>query len=77
MAVTMLKLRAALIDGYISVLHGIHDGNDNYHHTSSNPQIEAYATQMYQYLEALVSDKNCTFPPELLKQMFELYIDIV
>ena len=32
---------------------------------------------MFQYLEAMVSNTNLTFPPELLKAMFELYIDLV
>lgn len=31
---------------------------------------------MFQYLEELVSQKEMSFPPELLKPMYELYLDI-
>jgi hypothetical protein len=31
---------------------------------------------MFQYLEALVANKELTFPPELLKPMYELYLDL-
>ena len=40
---TLIKLRAALVDGYISILHGMHAEEDSYQKTASNPQIEAYA----------------------------------
>jgi|DeetaT_8_FD_contig_21_11866157_length_240_multi_7_in_0_out_0_2 hypothetical protein len=32
---------------------------------------------MFQYLEAMVSNTNLTFPAEQLKAMYDLYIDIV
>ena len=32
---------------------------------------------MFQYLEAMVSNTSLSFPQELLKAMFELYIDLV
>ena len=31
---------------------------------------------MFQYLEALVANKELTFPPELLRPMYELYLDL-
>lgn len=31
---------------------------------------------MFQYLEDLVSQKDLSFPPDLLKPMYELYLDI-
>ena len=31
---------------------------------------------MWQYLEAMVANKQLEFPAELLKAMFELYLDI-
>lgn len=32
---------------------------------------------MYEYLEKLVAHKELAFPPDLLKPMYELYLDLV
>jgi len=39
-------------------------------------KVEQFALQMFQYLEALVANKELAFPPELLRPMYELYLDI-
>ena len=31
---------------------------------------------MFQYLEAIVADKSLSFPRELLRPLYELYLDI-
>ena len=31
---------------------------------------------MFQYLEAVVGDKSLSFPPDLLRPLYELYLDI-
>ena len=73
------QLRIALTEAYISILHGLYeeDQNNRQHFTAENEmQVESFATQMFQYLEALVANKSMNFPQELLKPMFELYCDI-
>lgn len=73
-----MKLRTALIDGYISILHGMNPDKDNKaHQVISQADIDTHAMQMYYYLEALVSNTELAFPPSLLKEMFELFFDLI
>ena len=74
------QLRIALLDGYISILHGIQPNFDDMNYQPNQAQtaeITEFSLQMFQYLEAMVTNTALTFPPELLKTMFELYIDLV
>lgn len=73
------QLRIALLDGYISILHGLQPENEMNmpQDPARQAEIENFSLQMFQYLEAMVSNTNLTFPPELLKAMFELYVDLV
>lgn len=74
----IMKLRTALIDGYISILHGMNPDKDSQaNQVISQADIEKHAMQMYYYLEALVSNTELSFQPSLLKEMFELFFDLI
>ena len=71
-------MRIALLDGYISILHGLI--TDDYQALNNVITCEAimnFATQMFQYMEIMVQSTHLAFPTELLKSLFELYIDLV
>jgi len=72
------RLRIALCESYVSILHGL--SPDESLLTNSidhqNTQVEQFALQMYQYLEALVGNTDLAFPVQLLKPMYELFLDI-
>lgn len=55
------KLRIALLDGYISILHGLNDedeiaANAQNQLPYSTEQTEAFSIQMFHYVEALVKN---------------------
>jgi len=60
---TMQQLRLALIDCYISILHGLNEIDDEDHNINSyslnqqanNTFIEPHARAIHQYLESLLS----------------------
>ena len=68
------ELRESLIDGYISILHGFFS-------TGSGAQgdlvKENYALQMFYYIQSLVNSDGLKFSGDILKNMIELYTDIV
>lgn len=71
------RLRVAIIDAYISILHGLYpEENQTAISQQTEKMIEEFAHQMFQYLEELVAHKELNFPGELLKPMYELYLDI-
>ena len=72
------ELRVALLNSYISILHGLFNHELDGLHLASNQEErqEAFAMQMFQYLEALVRNDQIDFPVELLQPMFELYLDL-
>lgn len=73
-----MRLRTALIDGYISILHGMNPDKDSQVHQDINQvDIDNHAMQMYYYLDALVNNTELTFQPALLKEMFELFFDLI
>ena len=39
--------------------------------------ILSFTKQMFEYMEAMIKSTHLTFPTELLKSLFELYIDLV
>lgn len=78
---TLSELRVALLDCYLSILHGMHPDE---HFKHSQPQdsknlahVEPYALQMFQYVEAMVDCNHLNFTPDLLRQVFEFYVDLV
>ena len=73
----LTNLRIALIEAYISILHGlVPDDNAQQLNEQQDEQVEQFAFQMWDYLEQMVKRKDLQFPTELLKPMFELYLDI-
>lgn len=69
------QLRAAIIDSYISIAHGmstlIGHGGD------AQNKLGAYAKMMYEYLEKLLAVPNITFTEEMIRNIYDLFIDIV
>lgn len=39
--------------------------------------MQEYATHMYNYLERIVATPEISFPSELLRNMFELFFDLI
>ena len=76
--ITLLtNLRVALVEAYISILHGLVPDEDMPQLTDQQEaDAEQFAFQMWKYLEDMVRNKDLQFPTELLKPMFELYLDI-
>ncbi len=70
------RLRIALCESYVSVLHGLHPDTQDSVNLNQSMQVEQFALQMYQYLDALVANSELSFPKELLKPMYELFLDI-
>ena len=67
----------ALVEAYISILHGlVPDDNMPQLTDQQEADAEQFAFQMWKYLEDMVRNKDLQFPTELLKPMFELYLDI-
>lgn len=79
---TMQQLRLALIDCYISIIHGLadveeeHTGYQQPQMPQSNTFIEPHARSIHMYLEELLN-QDLVFEQEMLSNMFELYIDLV
>jgi predicted Ser/Thr protein kinase len=79
---TMQQLRLALIECYVSILHGLNEveeegqGFQQAQVQASNTFIEPHARSIHEYLESLL-DQNFNFHEEMLSNMFELYIDLV
>ena len=71
------KLRIALCEAYLSILHGIHNDEIQVVGYQNPVEIEKFTIQMFQYLEGLVQQTELLFPPELLKPMYDLYLDIM
>lgn len=38
---------------------------------------ECYSTQIYHYIDALIKQPQASFTPQQLKEIYELYFDIV
>ena len=62
----------------MSILHGLISVDAN------KPQsplmceaILSFTKQMFEYMEVMIRSTHLTFPTELLKSLFELYIDLV
>ena len=70
------ELRERLINSYISILHGLFNIDDPNVAQIPDDRQEAFAMQMFQYLEALVNNQSIAFPVGLLKPMCELYLDL-
>ena len=72
------KLRSSLVDAYISILHGMNPDKDK-PELAIIPQheIDTHAQQMYYFLEALVNNTDLHFESGLLKEMFELFFDLI
>jgi hypothetical protein len=71
-----MNLRTSLIDGYISILHGMNPDKEK-DVLLTQQEIESHAMQMYYYLEALVNNAELQFPSTILKEIFELFFDLV
>lgn len=63
-----------MIDGYISILHGFFPTGSG---ARGDLVKENYALQMYCYIQTLVNTDGLSFSEEILKNMIELYTDIV
>ena len=73
----LTNLRLALVESYISILHGLMpDDGASQLTVEQDALTEQFALQMWQYLEAMVMNHKLEFPAELLKAMYELYLDI-
>jgi hypothetical protein len=74
----VMRVREALIEGYISILHGMNPDPEN-KKPRIIPQdaIDLHAFQMFYYLEALVRNTELTFSPSILKEIFELFFDLI
>lgn len=66
---TYQKLREALIEAYISIVHSQQDHQDS--------EFEKLTSQAYSYLVALVQKPDAQFGNEILVQIMELFSDIV
>ena len=73
----MSKLRSSLVDAYISILHGMNPDREKGPAIIAQHDIDTHALQMYYFLEALVNNQELTFDPSLLKEMFELFFDLI
>ena len=71
------KLRIALTEAYLSIMHGLYDLDCPQMQTEDKRrQIEEFAVQMFQYIEGLVGQQDLEFPPTLLKPMYDLFLDM-
>jgi hypothetical protein len=68
------ELRESLIDGYVSILHGFFATGSG---APGDLVKENYALQMFCYIQSLVNSDGLKFSEEILKNMIELYTDIV
>ena len=72
----MERLRIALVEAYVSILFGLQEEAQQVSAVDVPQMKDSFSKQMFQYLEAMVEDKTLSFPPDLLRPMYELYIDI-
>jgi hypothetical protein len=64
----IMKLREALIDAFISILHGMNpDPEHKKPVVIPQATIDNHAQQMYYYLEALVNNTELSFNASILK----------
>ena len=71
------ELRESLIQGYTSILHGFIPADGDANNARGDPIKENYALQMFCYIQSLVQATDLNFSNEILKNLIELFTDIV
>lgn len=71
---SIIKLRDAILDAFISIVHGMQGVAQpgSYHERL----LQGYATDMLHYIDALLAKPNLNANEEFVKNIYELYIDI-
>lgn len=70
----MNKLRDAIIDAFISIIHGMQPVAQSGTHFEKN--LQGYATSILHYIDALLCKDKLDINEEFVKNIYELYIDV-
>jgi len=73
-AQVLIQLKEALLEGYVSILYGVNSDRD--FKGNCDADVERYCRQIFEYLETVVINGEDSFPPTLILEIFNLFMDI-
>ena len=71
---SIYKLRDALIDAFISIIHGV---QPLCQYPENLQRLQGYAADILHYIDALFANSKLTPNEEFVKNLYELYNDII
>jgi len=72
---TINKLRDAIIDAFISIIHGMQPLAQSDHNFLQT--LHGYARDILHYIDALLTRETLQTNDEFVRNIYELYVDIV
>ena len=72
---SITKLRDAILDAFVSIIHGMHGVAQP--GSQQEKLLQSYAIDILHYIDALLSQPNLQTNEEFVRNVYELYIDII